>query len=242
MDGVMAPIDGRWQAVKGATLLVRRLDAQAEEPPLGTVLARRHGGGLGAAAALAARLKQAIGDAGGEPSAIGELLGEGAPWIGKAAAPYCPGVRQTLDSSHLSAHLDAFAHLQHRPHPLGAKAWVEQNMGALLTDHVGEGLRALRRMRPWQQAGREALPQLLGDGERNRTCIRSQAPWPHGLAVGSGAVEGAGKPVVHRRFKRAGRRWKQPGFLHVLALRSARLNPALQAFWASRGLMGQDLR
>jgi hypothetical protein len=32
-------------------------------------------------------------------------------------------------------------------------------------------------------------------------------------------------------------RWKQPGFLDVLALRIARLNETFQAFWASRGLV-----
>jgi len=124
---------------------------------------------------------------------------------------------------------------------MGATAWVAQNRGALLTDRVGEVLHALTRMRPWKQAIREALTQLIGDVERHRTRIRYQEPWHHGLAVGSGAVEGACKPVVPSRFKRAGMRWKPPGFLHVLALRIARLTTALQAFWASRGLMVQDL-
>ncbi len=45
------------------------------------------------------------------------------------------------------------------------------------------------------------------------------------------------KHVIQSRFKRAGMRWKQPGFLNVLALRIARLNTTLQAFWASRGLV-----
>ena len=35
MDGVMAHIDGPWQDVKVATMLVRRLEGQAEEPTLG---------------------------------------------------------------------------------------------------------------------------------------------------------------------------------------------------------------
>jgi hypothetical protein len=41
MDGVMAHIDGRWQEAKVGTILVRRLEAQAEEPTLGAILARR---------------------------------------------------------------------------------------------------------------------------------------------------------------------------------------------------------
>jgi len=241
MDGVMAHIDGRWQAVKVATLLVRRLAAEAEEPTLGAVLARRYVCVLGTAEDLAVRVTQAIGASGWEPIAIGEILGDGARWIWHAAHTHFPGVRQTLDYYHLSEHLYAFAHLQYPHNPVGAKAWVDQKMGALLTDRVGEVLRAIKGMRPWQQIIREALTQLIGYVERNRTRIRYQEPWHQGVAVGSGAVEGACKHVGQSRVKRAGMRWKQPGFLNVLALRIARLNTTLQAFWACRGLMIQDL-
>ncbi len=113
-------------------------------------------------------------------------------------------------------------------------------MGALLMDRVGEVLSALKRMQPWQKAVYDALAQLIGYVERNRTRIRDQEPWHSGLAVGSGAVEGACKPVIQSRFKRAGMRWKPPGFLNVLALRIARLNGTFQAFWASRGFAVQD--
>ena len=92
-------------------------------------------------------------------------------------------------------------------------------------------------MRPWNKTVRKALTQLAGYVERNRTRIRDQEPWHSGLAVGSGAVDGACKPVLQRRFKRAGMRWQPPGVLNVLALRIAHLNATLQAFWASRGLM-----
>jgi len=106
-------------------------------------------------------------------------------------------------------------------------------MGALLTDRIGEVLSALKRRRPCKKAVRQALTQLIGYVERNRTRIKYQEPWHTGLAVGSGAVEGVCKHVMHSRFKRAGMRWKQPGFLNVLALRIAHLNGTFQAFWAS---------
>ena len=237
MDGVMAPIDGRWQEAKVGTILVRRLEATPAEPTLGAILARRCVGVLGSAEELASRINQAIRDAGWECLPVGAILGDGAAWIWQVADSHFPGVRQTLDYDHLSAHLYAFANLQYPSNPTGAKAWVEQNMGALLMNRVGEVLSALKRMRPWQQAIHDALAQLIGDVERNRTRIRSQEPWPTGLAVGSGAVEGACKHVIQSRFKRAGMRWKPPGFLNVLALRIARLNGDFRAFWASRGLM-----
>ena len=108
-------------------------------------------------------------------------------------------------------------------------------------DRVGAVWSALKRMRPWKQALCEALTRLIGYVERNRTRIRYQEPWQCGLAVGSGAVEGACKHVIQSRFKRAGMRWKSLGFLNVLALRLARLNGTFQAFWASRGLVVQPL-
>jgi hypothetical protein len=75
--------------------------------------------------------------------------------------------------------------------------------------------------------------QALSDRTGSR-CV--QEPWRPGLAVGSGAVERACKQVIHRRFKRAGMRWKQPGVLSVLTLWIAHLNETFQAFWASRDL------
>ena len=239
MDGVTAHIDGRWQQPKVATILVRRLETQAEEPTRGAILARRYVCVLGPAEELAVRIQQAIHAAGWERIPIGEILGDGAPWIWHVADAYFPGVRQTLDYYHLSEHLYAVTHLLYPNNPAGAKAWVDQKMGALLTDHVGEVLGALKRTRPWKKAVRKALAQLIGYVEHNRTRIRYQAPWHSGLAVGSGSVEGACKHVIQSRFKRAGMRWKQPGFLNVLAFRIASLNGTFEAFWASRGLVVQ---
>jgi hypothetical protein len=84
--------------------------------------------------------------------------------------------------------LHAFATVQHPNNPAGAKAWVEQKLGGLLTDRVGAVWRALKRMRPWKKAVRDALARLIGYVERNRTRIGYQEPWHSGLAGGSGAV------------------------------------------------------
>ena len=65
-----------------------------------------------------------------------------------------------LDDYHLSEHFYAFAQLIYPNDPAGAKAWVDQQMGALLTDRVGEGLRALQR-RPGKEAVRHTLTQLI---------------------------------------------------------------------------------
>jgi hypothetical protein len=167
------------------------------------------------------------------------MVGDGVSWIWKVADAYFPGVRQTLDDAHLSEHLYAFAHLLYPNNPAGTKARVEQKIGALLRDRVGEVLSALKRMQPWKTAVRHVLAQRIGYVEWNRTRLRCQEPWHRGLAVGSGAVEGACKHVIHIRFKQAGMRWKPPGVLNVLALRLCRLNGTLEEYWASHGLAVQ---
>lgn len=105
MDGVTAHIDGRWQPPQVATILGRRLAPQTEEPTLGAILARRYVGGLGPAEELATRIPQVRRAAGGEHLPRGEIWGDGAPGIWHVADASVPGVRQTLDDSHLRAPL-----------------------------------------------------------------------------------------------------------------------------------------
>jgi hypothetical protein len=83
MDGVMAHIDGRWQEAKGATMLVRRLEATPAEPTLGAILARRDGGVLGSAEEVAARINQAIRDAGWERIPWGRFSVTAPPGFGR---------------------------------------------------------------------------------------------------------------------------------------------------------------
>jgi hypothetical protein len=101
MDGGMAPLEGRWQEATGGPILVRRLEAQAEAPTLGALLARRDVGVLGSAEDLAVRLHQVIREAGWEPMPRGEIGGDGAQWMGTLANVHVPGVGQTRDDSHL---------------------------------------------------------------------------------------------------------------------------------------------
>jgi hypothetical protein len=239
MDGVKAHIDGRWQEPKVATVLVRRLPSRPKVPTRGAVLARRYVCVLGSAEALVERIKAAIREAGWAHIPVAEMIGDGAAWIWNVATTHFAGVRQTLDYYHLSEHLYAFAHLLFPPTPERAKGWVEEKLAALLSDRVGDVLGALKRMRPRQPTVRAGLEELLGYVENNRSRICYKEPWYQGLAVGSGSVEGAGKHVIQARFKRAGMRWKQPGFLNVLELRLSRLNTTLEGFWASRGLKAQ---
>lgn len=104
-EGVTTHLDGRWPQPQVATSLVRQLDTQTEEPTLGVLLARRDVCVRGPAAERATGIPQALQEAGGPRRPRGEIWGDGAPGIWPVADAYVPGVRQTLDDDHLSAHL-----------------------------------------------------------------------------------------------------------------------------------------
>jgi hypothetical protein len=240
MDGVMAHIDGDWHEAKVGTVLVRRRGEKTAsgEPKLGKVEAQRYACVYGSPGELALEIKRTIREAGWDGVPIAEILGDGSKWIWNLAEKHFPGVPQTLDTWHLKQHLYEFANV-HYQNPCRAKAWVQMKVDALREDKVGDVLGGLKRMKPVKKAAREALQGLITYVENNRGRIKYQKPWEAGLAVGSGSVEGACKHLVQSRFKRAGMRWKTPGFLSVVELRVARLNGTDREFWANRGLLGR---
>ena len=240
MDGVMAHIDGVWHEAKVGTILVRRRGEKTEEgePKLGKVVAQRYACIYGGPEELALEIKRAIREAGWKKIPIAAILGDGSKWIWNLAATHFPGVPQTLDTWHLKEHLYEFANLLYKD-PCRAKAWVQMKIEALRENKAGDVLGGLKKMKPAKKAAREVLGGLIVYVENNKGRIDYQTPWEAGLAVGSGSVEGACKHLVQSRFKRAGMRWKTPGFLNVVELRVARLNGTDREFWANRGLLGK---
>ena len=240
MDGVMAHLDGDWHEAKVGTILVRhRGEKTAEgEPKLGQVAARRYACVRGGPEELAVEIKRTIREAGWDVIPIGEILGDGAHWIWTLAEKHFPGVPQTLDTYHLKEHLYEFANLHYKD-PCRAKAWVQMKVEALRNNRAGDVLGGLKKMKSRKKIARETLRALIVYVENNKGRIQYQEPWEAGLAVGSGSVEGACKHLVQSRFKRAGMRWKTPGFLSVVELRVARLNRTDGEFWANRGLVGR---
>src|SRR5262249_33442901 len=57
----------------------------------------------------------------------------------------------------------------------------------------------------------------------HRRKLRYATPLRSGLAIGSGATEGACKSVVTMRFKRSGQRWFESGLAPCLSLRALHL-------------------
>ncbi len=236
MDGGKAHIEGEWQEPKVATVVVRRLPPRRRPPTRGAVIARRYGCVLGSAEAFMQRIQVLLCEAVWQDIEVAEIVGDGAHWIWNAATRHFPGVRQTLDYYHLSEHFYAFAQQLFGETSERVQPWGEGKLSSLLRDRVGDVIGALKRLRPKGKAVQEALRQLLVYVTNNRQRIHYKVPWTQGLAVGSGAVEGAWKHVIQSRCKRAGMRWKNAGFLHVLEIRLAYLNSTLDDFWASHGL------
>jgi len=240
MDGVMAHIDGHWHEAKVGTILVRRRGDKTDEgePKLGEVVAQRYACVYGTPDDLAFEIKRAIREPGWEGIPIAAILGDGSHWIWNLAENHFPGVFQILDTWHLKEHLYEFANA-HYTDRSRAKAWVQMKIEALRENQAGDVLGGLKRMKPAKKAAREVLQGLIVYVENNKGRINYQVPWEAGFAVGSGSVEGACKHLVQSRFKRAGMRWKTPGFLNVVELRVARLNGTDREFWANRGLLGR---
>ena len=91
IDGVKAHIDGRGQAPKVATLLVRRLPVQPEEPTRGPLVARRYLGLLGSEL-LVTRIKSLSRDAGWVQIPVAEIRGDGTPWMWQIALLKAPSL------------------------------------------------------------------------------------------------------------------------------------------------------
>jgi hypothetical protein len=62
--------------------------AQAEEPIIGAILARRYVAVLGSPEDLAIRLTQVLREAGWARIPLGRIVGDGAPWIWTVADAY----------------------------------------------------------------------------------------------------------------------------------------------------------
>ncbi len=236
MDGVKAHIDGRWMEPKVASLQVRRVVRDGDEPKLGEVVARRYTCVLGSADDLGASIRRVIRESEWSHLRIGAVLGDGAPWIWNLAGRLFPGAPQILDWFHLKEHFYEFANAQFGEGNPEAKAWVDAKMLRLGEDRVGDVLSALNRMKPRNRTASEERFNLARYVKTNKGRIAYQKALGDGGAIGSGAVEGACKHLIQARFKRAGMRWKRVGFLNVLEFRVARLNGNLSDFWKARGL------
>lgn len=110
-------------------------------------------------------------------------------------------------------------------------------ISTILASHVEEVIEDLRQLR----TGRRGKKRKIIEGEmnyleNNRPRMDYARYEAEGWPIGSGAIEGACKDLVKRRFGLTGARWKRGRLKYVLALRLSIYNEEWENDWLSEPL------
>lgn len=220
LDGTSARIDGSWHEVKtgvayeavtgkdGFDEAVRQRYVAAQEP------AERFG----------QRFYVLAAQAGVEGASEVVALGDGAEWIWNLTAHHYPQATQIVDYWHACEHIWALSRIHYGEQSENGKRWAQDHCRWLKERGAGTLRRALKRMRPRDEAGREAIARELGYFSGHQHRMQYARFRARGLMIGSGPVEAGCKSVVGTRLKRPGMRWSAAGADAVLAIRTALLS------------------
>lgn len=181
------------------------------------------------------------------------VLGDGAEWIWNRAQELFPEAVQILDLYHAIEHLWEVARQlyggvgKHKDKgATGATAkqtakdrktrqWARERVAELKQGDISSIITNLRQRRPKRIAVREAVDELIGYLDKNRSRTSYAKYQSEGLTVGSGTIESGIKNVVNQRMKGCGMRWAVGRAENMLNLRAAYLSdvgPAAKAFAA----------
>lgn len=147
------------------------------------------------------------------------VLGDGAHWIWDLAAEHFGERVEIVDFYHATQHVWTIAHALFGDGTWLAPRWADFAILAL----AEEGAPALLSLLAATTAPTPDAQTIL---QRERQYFRTNAArmaYPsfrqQGFPLGSGAVESAGRHLVHLRMKRAGARWSDKGAQAVLTVR-----------------------
>lgn len=145
--------------------------------------------------------------------------GDGAGWVWNLVQTHWPAAWEVLDYYHLSTHLHEGAQAVWGVGSERARAWARTVGTDALTGDARTVQAALARLRPTTAAGQQAVAALRRYVQTHAHRLRYGELREHGYAIASAAVESAHAGVVHRRLKRPGQRWSEPGARQILAAR-----------------------
>lgn len=229
-DGCMENVDGAWHEVKAGLLapLTAQLGMDERSGRLRRQALGAHyvAGVREAPEAFFARLfaKAAELGLGGREVRQVVVVADGAPWIWKGAREYLavPGVEvvEIVDLYHAREHLWAVANAVFGKDSVEARKWAIGQGERLLQAGATPVLRALRRLRPRTDEGREAVRVGIGYFKERKGRMRYPEYVRAHLPIGSGAIESACKVLVQARQKQAGMRWKSSGSQAIATLRA----------------------
>jgi hypothetical protein len=155
------------------------------------------------------------------------VIADGAEWIWNEARNHFPRSIKILDYFHACEHIYSLAAALYEEGDPKGKRWAREHCDKLKERGPGGLIRAMKRRKPKDEAGREALRLELGYFTKYCKYMNYPRYRAKGLMIGSGPVESACKVVVGQRLKQAGMRWTRDGADAVLAVRCALLSNEL---------------
>jgi hypothetical protein len=167
------------------------------------------------------------------------LLGDGIGWIWNHLGPIADEAVQIVDWHHAKEHLYGYAR---RVHGEGTPKYQQESreLEALLWQGKVEEVIARVKAegsRFRSPAKREASRELAGYLSHHRQRMAYQRFRDMGLRIGSGAIEGDCKNLVHARMKRGSPRWSRAGCQSMLSLRCAYANGRRDPLWKTHPLL-----
>ncbi len=167
------------------------------------------------------------------------LLGDGIGWIWKHLGAIADEAVQIVDWYHAKEHVYGYARKVHGEGTQTYKRESREMEGMLWEGRVGELIARVKgegsRFRSVSR--REASGELAGYLENHRHRMDYKGFRERGLRIGSGAIEGDCKNLVHGRMKRGSPRWSEKGCQSMLSLRCAYANNQRAALWKTRPLL-----
>ena len=228
LDGVMAPMRGRYREAGCATVSLVDGDGQRLHSIRMGRMPESHKATL--KTMVAAEVEAVLGQ---RPDLTVVKLADGAKDNWTFLTRALPDGVELIDFYHAAEHLkDAFDAAHGADSPKAAAQFEKyRHLLRHEPDGVERVIRALVYLRSKHPTTRR-IAQVLGYFRGNRHRMRYADAKAKGLPIGSGVVEAACKTLVTERLKRSGMRWGPRGGQAILTLRSLVQSRRFQHAWS----------
>jgi len=160
-----------------------------------------------------------------------QLVTDGDRDLARLGKEFFPNAEHTVDFCHVVEHIWEVGLALHPEGTPELAAWVQQQRDRLFDDEaelivaeLSQRLHATPKRGPGNKKRRERLDNAIRYLEHRLANIRYGSLSRRGLELGSGAVEGAVKHVIGRRFDHGGMRWTKERAEALLQLRCIEVN------------------
>lgn len=165
------------------------------------------------------------------------FLGDGAPWIRTERRRHFGRATFIIDWYHASEYIWDCGKKLFGEGAEATEKWVRQHLDLLWDGWTKKLVDDLKEQRKQYRAGkRDAIDTLIRYISTNEEQMRYDVFRAKSYDIGSGAVEGACKHVVGKRFKQSGMIWTRLGSSSMLALRLIWLNTEWEQLWQQKPL------